>query len=224
MVSLVWLTLRQNGYIRNVRPSPLFKWYANLRTVTSMEKYIFLDEIFVWGWCSHTIGIGTDTVYIYSSEIVTKILILKGKHFVLKCRQALLIVISNVKGAALLHVSLKMTWRNQATEVWRDRHLLLQNLHITSKHNPNSLSSCCLLLLHINALKYLDASFNQSSPSVNFVIVMDFSLGWGSGSSASSKALCFRIWKRSPSVSFWLWEYSTSKQFWVSYVGIVALA
>jgi hypothetical protein len=62
--------------------------------------------------------------------------------------------------------SLKMTLRKQTLKSGQTEPLLpLQNLLVSSTHPHNSLPSCCYsLLVPVNALRYLDASFSQSKP------------------------------------------------------------
>jgi hypothetical protein len=72
---------------------------------------------------------------------------------------------------------------------------LLQNLLAASRNLHVALSSCCCsLLVSINILEHPDASFNSVQvPQSNSKTVIVPSLGSNSGSSDSSRALCFRI-------------------------------
>ena len=116
---------------------------------------------------------------------------LRTRHLLVKCRRVIWIINSSVE---------QYTWRCKSPWRWledikhssltRQRLLLLQNLLTRSKYHQKSLSSfCCSLPV-----------WNQSpltllfpSPSVYFHTVRILSVVSGSGSSAFSMALCFRI-------------------------------
>jgi hypothetical protein len=69
--------------------------------------------------------------------------------------------------AVAMHMSLKMTCRNQTLKSgWQRPLLILQNLHTAHKHPHNPLSSCCCCshLVPINVPRHLDASSGQSKP------------------------------------------------------------
>ena len=61
---------------------------------------------------------------------------------------------------------MKMTWRNQALNLARQRHpILLQNRFVVSKNPHSSLSRCrCPLLVPVNVLRCLDTSSSHSKP------------------------------------------------------------
>jgi len=71
--------------------------------------------------------------------------------------------------------------------------LALRNRFIARKRHNSLPRCCCSLIVRINILTHLDASFIGPSLTVNFETVMVSFLGSGSFSSASSWALCFRI-------------------------------
>ena len=81
--------------------------------------------------------------------------------------------------------------------------LLLQNLLKASNQPHNSLSSwCCSQLVPINVHRHPDESFSRSMPLSQLQTLVVLSLGTGSGSWASSRALCFLISTRWSNVSF----------------------
>ena len=130
---------------------------------------------------------------------------LRRQQFVLSCRQVVCIIISNVQ---------QYRWR--CTRHWRlatQRPLLpLQNLLTASNHPHNSLSSCrCTLPFPVSPQTpwcQLHQHKPLSQPS-NTITVL--SLGSDSASSASSRALCFRISTRWLSVISRSCESSNSK-------------
>jgi hypothetical protein len=78
-----------------------------------------------------------------------------------------------------------------------------------SKHPHNYLSSYCCSLQSLSSNTLMPASVRPSH-STNFQTIMVLSLGSGSGSSASWRALCHRIFSVS-SVSYWSLKFSDLK-------------
>jgi hypothetical protein len=69
-------------------------------------------------------------------------------------------------------------------------------------------SCCCSLLVRINVLEHLDAS---SGLTVKSETVVALPLGSGLDSSASLRALCFRISTRWSRMWSWSWGFRSSK-------------
>jgi len=68
---------------------------------------------------------------------------------------------------------------------------------------------CCSLLVPFSIFGHPGARCSQSKPRspLQTVTVLSLGSGPGSGFSASSRALCFRISTRSSSVTSWSWEF-----------------
>ena len=114
----------------------------------------------------------TKKKYIHTFEKFTKYINwqtndnLRKIHVLLNCTRVVWIINCNVQ---------QYRWRCAGPWSWlqeikrlslkRQRpHLLHQNLLTASMHPQNSLPSCCSLLVRINVLKHLAASFNEPKP------------------------------------------------------------
>lgn len=139
---------------------------------------------------------------------------LRRWHFLLNHRQVIRIIISSVQQYMCL---CKSPWRWLECKHWslaRQKPLILiQNFTTTSKQASKHLhkffsSCCCTVLIWVNLLKHLNASFKVSKPLSQRSTIMVPSLGSDLGSwpfSASSGALCFLISTRWSSMRSWLW-------------------
>lgn len=106
---------------------------------------------------------------------------LSTRHFLLNCGRIVCIIICSVPTVQVAkHQSLKMTWNHTLKSGRHSPLLLLPNLLTASKH-PHYFSSCCSLLVPINAVKHPAPASASPSPSVNTKTVTILS----SGSSAS---------------------------------------
>jgi len=112
------------------------------------------------------------------------------RHFLLNCKKVTRIVIANVQQYRWRYISL-WSWL-EGIKHWRldgeTKIYFCPSKSPHSKKSPhNSLSSFySSKIFWIDVVKHLDASLNESKPSVKFKIVTAHSLGSGSGSSAST--------------------------------------
>jgi len=112
-------------------------------------------------------------LYMYLRKIYRKYEIwqtngnLRRRHFLLNCWPVICSIISSIQQYMWLYMK-PWGWPEEIKHcsVARQRPLLLLwNLLTSSKHPCNSLSGCfCILLVHIDGLELLDASFSESKP------------------------------------------------------------
>jgi hypothetical protein len=119
---------------------------------------------------------------------------LRRENFILDCRRAIWIIISNVQPYRWQCTRPRRDWKKSSTEVWREKDftfrisqqgsILMISFSIVSRFLFESMYS-----------KILMPDSLSPSSSVKFEIIMVLSLGSGSGSgfSASSRMLCLRI-------------------------------
>jgi hypothetical protein len=88
-------------------------------------------------------------------------------------------------------------YRQQCTSPWRQTAEIKHwSILTASKHPHKSFSRCCCsLLIQINVLKHLDASFRESNTLRTSQVVMILSLCSGSGFSASARGSASEFWK-----------------------------
>ena len=100
---------------------------------------------------------------------------------------------------------LKYKEKKSTNAVWRDKppFFLLQNLLTSSQQSHSSLSSCCCSLpVPVNVFKHLDTSFSHSKLLSQLPTPLRSGSGSGSGYSALSRPLCFRISTRLSGVCY----------------------
>ena len=143
------------------------------------------------------------------------------RHFVFNCRRVIwssFLVSKNTDGGAWVPED---QLKNQALKSGETK---TSSSPSESPHSTQISSQfpVQMLLLAARSNQCPQTSSFSPSLSVNCKTVPVLSFGYGSGSSASSRALCFPI-SRWPTVSCWSWELSKSKTFPAQYVRICAV-
>jgi hypothetical protein len=138
---------------------------------------------------------------------------LRRGDFLRNCRWLIWITFVIQQYTYRLRLTISWRWREEIKH-WsmaRQRLLLALRICLIARKRHNSFPRCCCsLIVRINILTHLDASFMGPGLAFNFETVMVRFLGSGYISSVSSWAFCFRISTRS-SLRSWSYELRTQR-------------